>query len=112
MTDDTKTLEDIFLNKKPAAILLAMAKTENAYPSQLAKDADCTFPHTLNTLKLLEEHRIVESEKEGRKKNVKLTSRGVDIAHDLAGLVRHLTEEDDKKEGEKPGEDEDQKEEE
>ena len=107
MTDNTKTLVGLLLHEKPVKMLLAMAKTEDAYPSQLAKDADCTFPHTLAILKTLEENGIVESEKTGRKKDVKLTSRGVDIAHDLAGLVRHL----EGKQKKEPREDKQQEEE-
>ena len=111
MADDTKNLVRLLLHEKPIKIVLAMAKTEDAYPSQLAKDADCTFPHTLAIIKTLEENGIVESEKIGRKKEVKLTSRGVDIAHDLAGLVRHLQSEVDKRETEGEAQDETPKEE-
>ena len=124
MADDTKNIVRLLLHEKPIKIVLAMAKTEDAYPSQLAKDADCTFPHTLAIIKTLEENGInlhlhprsldqhrCESEKIGRKKEVKLTSRGVDIAHDLAGLVRHLQSEVDKRETEGEAQDETPKEE-
>ncbi|MFC2163035.1 hypothetical protein ACFLRF_05080 [Candidatus Altiarchaeota archaeon] len=80
----------LLLHEKPAGILLSLKDSEGMYASILSKENDCTYTHTLKILSLLEEYGIVEFRKEGRIKFVALTSNGVDVAHELEGLVRHL----------------------
>lgn len=90
MNDNEAPLVKLLLHKKPVDTILALAELKETYASVIAKKTDCTYPHTLKILSELEDQELVEFKKEGRIKEVKLTSKGVDIAHDLLGLVRHL----------------------
>ncbi|MFH1835948.1 MAG: MarR family winged helix-turn-helix transcriptional regulator [Methanobacteriota archaeon] len=93
---DVTPLMRLLLHKKPVDTLLALAELKETYASVVAKKTDCTYPYTLKILDDLEGEDLVEFSKVGRIKHVKLTPRGVDIAHDLLGLVRHLNQTDEK----------------
>jgi len=90
MDEIDTTIKDTLLHTKPVGILLALADSPEKYASIVAKEVDCTYPHTLKILSIYEKHGLVEFEKEGRIKRVKLTGKGEEIAHDLAGLTRRL----------------------
>ena len=84
-------LRDTLLRDKPAQMLVFMAKgNEPKYVTQISKATDCTYSHVikvLNTFKIL---NLLEFEKKGRIKIVKLTSDGRDIAHDLEGILMKI----------------------
>lgn len=84
-----ENLMELFLHDKPVGILLSLREGEK-YASKVSKEVDCTYTHTLKILSQLKEYAIVEFEKSGRIKKVKLTEIGEDIAHGLEGLVRRL----------------------
>ena len=83
-------LTKLLLHEKPAGILQSLAETEKTYASKLAKANDCTYTHALKILEQFQNHGLVEFEKQGRIKYVKLTQAGEDAAHELTGLIRHL----------------------
>ena len=86
----TKDTFDVFFRKKPAMMLIALKKTTRArYGSILAKEVDCTYSHAVKILQGLEKMGLVQFEKKGRIKLIKLTKRGVEIA-DLIEKVREL----------------------
>lgn len=85
-----EALNKLFLHEKPARIMIGLKGPGEKYASLLMKEADCTYTHTLKILSVLEEHGLIESSKEGRKKPLKLTDKGEDIAHLLEGLYRQL----------------------
>jgi predicted transcriptional regulator len=89
-------LEDMFLREKPAKILLGMkvAKTP-VYASILAKQADCTYSHTIKILNLFSRLGMVGFEKTGRIKRVQLTDSGWDIAHNLEAMVKKFMQIED-----------------
>jgi DNA-binding transcriptional ArsR family regulator len=92
-------LAKLLLHKKPVDTILALAELKETYASVISKKTECTYPYTLKILEELEQNGLVEFKKEGRIKEVKLTRHGVDVAHDLVGLVRHLNQEkEDEKE--------------
>jgi len=96
-----KKILDLFLHDKPTGIILSLKDSTGKYASILSKETDCTYTHTLKILTQLKESGIVEFEKKGRIKFVRLTTTGADIAHELEGLVRQLerlSEEKPKKE--------------
>ncbi len=102
---DEKNLMDLFLHRKPVGILLSLRDSRGKYASILAKETDCTYTHALKILSTMENHGLVEFNKEGRIKEVMLTDLGADIAHDLEGLVRRIGRlPGDKKRREKPEE--------
>ncbi len=57
--------------------LLAIHKSySEVYPSKVSKRIDSTYAHTVNIIDRMEEHGIVESQKEGRKRLLTITARG------------------------------------
>lgn len=72
--------EKIFIREKPVALLLCLLKDQDNYPSQLAKDAECTYSHTVHLLQKFEKKKLVTFEKKGRLKLVHLTKKGKNIA--------------------------------
>lgn len=80
----------MLLHSKPAGIVLSLKDKEKKYPTVLSKENDCTYTHTLKILEELREYGLVEFEKDGRIKFVRLTELGGDVAHNLEGLVRYL----------------------
>lgn len=60
------------------------------YPSMLSKFADCTYPHAVRILDMLERNGIISYEKKGRIKYVVLTEKGEEIAFLLEELYRKL----------------------
>jgi predicted transcriptional regulator len=101
MDDSEPPLVKLFLHKKPVDTILTLAELKETYASVIAKKINCTYPHTLKILQELKENGLVEFKKEGRIKEVKLSGKGIEVAHDLLGLVRHLSKSDEKK-GETP----------
>jgi len=80
--------ECIFIREKPVALLLCLLKIQNNYPSQLAKDAQCTYSHTVHLLQKFEKQKLVSFEKQGRLKLVRLTKKGEKIAELFKELER------------------------
>lgn len=87
---EKNALEDLFLREKPAKIFLGLktAKDQNTYTTILSKQADCTYSHTVKILNSLHKLGLVEFNKTGRIKTVKLTQDGWDIAHNLEAIVK------------------------
>ncbi len=82
---------DIFFRRKPALMLVALKKMSKArYGSLLAKEVDCTYSHAVKILQTLEELKLVEFEKKGRIKLIKLTKKGEEVAEDIDSIRRQL----------------------
>jgi len=56
------------------------------YGSILAKEVDCTYSHAVKILQILEELKLVEFEKKGRIKLIKLTKKGRDVAEAIENI--------------------------
>ncbi len=83
--------EELFLKLKPARILVELNDPNtDSYTSQIAQEVDCTYSHAVRIIQRLEEEGLVESEKEGRKKILKLTAKGQQIAETLSHLLHQL----------------------
>lgn len=78
-------LQSFFINVKPVRILINLNSgfTDN-YASALSSEVDATYSHTVRILHKMEEYDLVESEKNGRKKEVHLTEKGEDVAEGLS----------------------------
>ena len=86
---EKRILEDIFLREKPAKILLGLKTSQKSkYATILAREANCTFSHTIKILNLFKKLGIVRFEKTGRIKQVNLTEEGWDIAHNLEAIMK------------------------
>lgn len=83
-----KDMEELFLRKKPVRLLLNIKIGSNKYISVLAKETDCTYSHTVKLLELFKDLGLVEFDKQGRIKYVKLTQEGIDIATDFESALR------------------------
>jgi len=81
---------DVFFRKKPALMLIALKKSSRVrYGSILAKEVDCTYSHAVKILQGLERLGLVDFEKKGRIKLIRLTKKGIEIA-DHIEKVREL----------------------
>ena len=79
-----KEIFDVFFRKKPAMILMALRKnTRFRYGSLLAKEVDCTYSHAVKILQEMEKAKLVDFEKQGRIKMIKLTENGNKIAENI-----------------------------
>jgi DNA-binding MarR family transcriptional regulator len=56
------------------------------YGSVLAKEVDCTYSHAVKILQTLEDLRLVEFEKKGRIKLIKLTKKGQEVAQAIENI--------------------------
>ena len=82
-------IEELFLRKKPVRLLLNVKIGSNPkYVSVLAKNTDCTYSHTVKLLEIFKEMGIVEFEKHGRIKYVKLTQDGMELAGNFETVLR------------------------
>ena len=79
-----------FLQDKPARILLEMSKNDRTYPADISKALAATYSHIVRVIQKLELYGLIESEKEGRTKFIKLTETGHQVAHHLEGLEMAL----------------------
>ncbi|MDD5110955.1 MAG: winged helix DNA-binding protein [Candidatus Altiarchaeota archaeon] len=85
-----KGMANLILHEKPAGVILSLKGSKGKYASVLAKETNCTYTHILKVLNQMQEFGVVRFKKEGRTKIVELTDKGMDIAHELEGLVRQL----------------------
>jgi predicted transcriptional regulator len=92
MTTTKMELEELFLRKKPVRLLLNIKIGNNPkYVSILAKETDCTYSHTVKLLEVLESLGIVDFEKQGRIKYVRLTAEGLELANDFESVLRKFS---------------------
>jgi len=79
-----KDIFEVFFRRKPAMILVALRKsTRNRYGSILAKEVDCTYSHAVKILQEMERAKLVDFEKQGRIKVIKLTDNGNRVAEHI-----------------------------
>jgi predicted transcriptional regulator len=80
--------ELLFLHPKPVKMLTSLKNEEIRYATQVSKAVDCTYSHTVKVLEMFKRLGLVQFEKKGRIKIVRLTENGVEIAHDFEGIRR------------------------
>jgi len=83
---------DIFFRRKPALMLVSLKKNSRMrYGSLLAKEVDCTYSHAVKILQTLKALKLVEFEKKGRIKLIKLTKKGREVSdaiEDIQKLIK------------------------
>ena len=90
MAKKSKDIFEVFFRTKPAMILVALKNSnKNRYGSVLAKEVDCTYSHAVKILQEMEKAKLVNFEKMGRIKVIKLTESGEKIADNI-GKIREL----------------------
>ena len=83
----------IFLREKPVQIALSLKKTRRKrYASQIAKEADCTYSHTVRVLSEMQEKGLIDFNKDGRLKLIELSPIGDQIVETLDRLVKLLNQ--------------------
>lgn len=82
--------EKLFINSKPVRIIVKLSRKSDYYASALSTEVDATYSHTVKILQRMNEHSLVEFEKKGRKKMVKLTDKGEALAEIFRELVAEL----------------------
>ena len=84
MAKKPKDIFEVFFRRKPAMILVALRKSsKHRYGSILAKEVDCTYSHAVKILQEMEKAKLVDFEKQGRIKTIKLTESGDKIAEHI-----------------------------
>ncbi len=61
------------------------------YATVISKAVDCTYSHTVKLLELFNDFGLVEFEKKGRIKIVKLTDVGEDVARGVDSVLVRLS---------------------
>ena len=79
----------MFFRIKPVKMLTAL-KVGPKYATIIAKETDCTYSHTVKILELFKEYGLVDFEKKGRIKIVKLTEFGDDVAKGMDAILTKL----------------------
>ena len=86
--DARHNFDNLFMHAKPVKMLVSLKSESIKYATQVSKTVDCTYSHTVKVLDQFKKLGLVEFEKKGRIKIVKLTDSGLDIAHDFEGIRR------------------------
>jgi len=79
----------LFLHTKPAKLITSL-RSGPKYATILSKEIDCTYSHTVKLLDQFKKLNLVDFEKKGRIKIVKLTAVGEDLAHAFEGVMMKL----------------------
>jgi len=86
-----KKIFDVFIREKPAMMLVNLLNpTTEPYASTLAKKVDCTYSHVVKILQEMEDAGLVNFEKSGRLKILKLTKKGEEIAKHIEAINNAL----------------------
>ena len=85
-----KFASKLFLRPKPVKMLVCL-KTGPKYATIIAKDVDCTYSHTVKLLDLFKMMGLVDFEKKGRIKIIKLTELGEDLAKGMETVLLKLS---------------------
>ena len=85
-----KSLSSLFLRIKPVRILVSLREGPK-YATILSKEVDLTYSHTVKLLDSFKEFGLVEFEKKGRIKLVKLTGIGDELAKAFENCLVKIT---------------------
>lgn len=85
-----KIASRLFLRTKPVK-LIASLRPGPKYATILSKEVDCTYSHTVKLLDQFKNFGLVEFEKKGRIKMIKLTNDGEDLAHAIEACLVKLS---------------------
>ncbi len=84
MKKTEKEIFEVFFRSKPAMMLVALRNgNRSRYGSILAKEVDCTYSHAVKILQEMETAKLVEFQKNGRIKTIKLTDTGHRVAEHI-----------------------------
>ncbi|MBD3259294.1 winged helix DNA-binding protein [Candidatus Woesearchaeota archaeon] len=79
-----KEIFEIFFREKPAMMLVNLKNAKDTtYASSLAKSVDCTYSHVVKILQKMQEADLIQWEKQGRLKLLRLTKKGKEVAEHI-----------------------------
>ncbi|MEM2962947.1 MAG: hypothetical protein QXW70_01905 [Candidatus Anstonellales archaeon] len=88
----SKTDAEKLIRKKPSSILLLLKNTTQKWHlSKIARQTNTTFVYVSSLITEFQKDGLVETTKEGRRRVVLLTSKGMAIANTLETLFEKLT---------------------
>lgn len=70
--------------------MLSSLRSGPKYATILSKEVDCTYSHTVKLLDLFKDYGLVDFDKKGRIKMVRLTEMGQDICGSVENLLMKL----------------------
>lgn len=80
--------KEFFLNEKPVDALVMLEKSSSeSYSAEVSEAIDSTYAHTVKIISEFEDFGLIETEKSGRKKMLKLTSTGKELAELFESLL-------------------------
>ena len=83
-----EVFDSLFLHDKPVKMLISLKSDHIRYATQVSKHVDCTYSHTVKVLDMFKKLGLVDFEKKGRVKLIRLTNQGEEIAHDFEGISK------------------------
>ena len=84
---NNKEIFNVFFREKPTMMLVGLKNSKSeSYASALAKSIDCTYSHVVKILQEMEKAGLINVEKQGRLKLLKLTKKGNEIAEHIDGI--------------------------
>ena len=89
MKSNENALVKLFLRIKPVRILISL-KNGPKYATQISKEIDCTYSHTVKLLDDFKKRDLVGFKKQGRIKIISLTEDGEDLTHSIEGVLMKL----------------------
>lgn len=82
---------NVIFREKPAMMLVCLYKSKSeVYASSLAKEIDCTYSHVIKLLQQMEKAGLLNCDKQGRLKLLRLTKKGNDVAEYIEKLANML----------------------
>lgn len=88
LANGNEKVHNMFLQKIPTKILVELKEShEPTYTSQISKSVDCTYSHTVKVLDEMHALGLIEFERNGRLKLVKLTNKGNQLAQKIDKLI-------------------------
>ena len=73
-------LKTLFFQEKPVKAILKLFEKNLSYASEIAREINCTYAHTLKILSTLQQSGLVKFTREGRIKLAELTQEGKELA--------------------------------
>lgn len=79
---------NLFIKEKPVKTLVHLKRSrEPMYTSKLNQKVDTTYAHATKLVKKLEEENLLERQRKGRKKIIRLTEKGETLARNFENLL-------------------------
>jgi predicted transcriptional regulator len=85
-----KSTVTLFFRQKPVNLIVSL-KNEPKYATILSKEVDLTYSHTVKLLEQFKNFGLVDFEKKGRIKIVKLTEVGTEVAKAFDAILNKLS---------------------